>query len=263
VTIQRSEIGELDVAGALPRKPLALYQHPDVAETATARDAYDVPTWRDPTAVISAIQELEPSVRASEVFARLAARCVPAFSDDCWTTISEGDVTTTIPPSGEERPNAVGAYSAPAEGALVLGIEGGACEDWPAFTAEMTWLWYDRDRPTRSDKVIAQLLLDHAKNLTCTHRLEATVAAERAKVSNLRIALESNREIGRAVGILMWSHKITGEQGFELLRDVSQRTHRKLIDLAIDVCATGTLEVVATVPTPARPSHDDHANDDR
>ena len=57
------------------------------------------------------------------------------------------------------------------------------------------------------------------------------------------IALKSSREIGIAMGVVMASNKVTRDQAFDLLRIVSQRTHRKLADIAVDVADTGTLDL--------------------
>lgn len=78
----------------------------------------------------------------------------------------------------------------------------------------------------------AALLADHA-----TIAIEAATVADRAE--NLRTALESNRWIGAAVGVLVERHKCTPEQAFDLLRLVSQRTNRRLADLAEELVRTG------------------------
>ena len=62
------------------------------------------------------------------------------------------------------------------------------------------------------------------------------------------MALESNRKIGAAIGMLMYRHKISYQDGFDRLRDVSQRTHTKLRDVADEVLRTGILEA----PPPGR-----------
>lgn len=59
--------------------------------------------------------------------------------------------------------------------------------------------------------------------------------------TSLESALDSNREIGVAIGVLMAHRKITREQAFEQLRAASQSLHRKLRDIAVDVVETGTL----------------------
>ena len=68
----------------------------------------------------------------------------------------------------------------------------------------------------------------------------AGVALAHAELEgNLRTALQSRECIGQAVGILMERHRITASQAFDLLVYASQRTHRKLRDLAKWVVATG------------------------
>jgi len=66
-------------------------------------------------------------------------------------------------------------------------------------------------------------------------------ARYRERAANLEIALESNRHIGSAIGILMARELLTGEQAFDRLREASQRTHRKLRDIADEVIGTGQL----------------------
>lgn len=68
-----------------------------------------------------------------------------------------------------------------------------------------------------------------------------TSRRRKAEIFHLRRALESNREIGAAVGVLMAQHRVTREQAFDLLRMASQNSHRKLVDIARDVVETGTL----------------------
>jgi hypothetical protein len=63
----------------------------------------------------------------------------------------------------------------------------------------------------------------------------------RTKAANLERALESSRHIGTAMGILMSRRLITAEQAFEELRLASQRTHRKVREIAAEVTETGTL----------------------
>jgi AmiR/NasT family two-component response regulator len=61
----------------------------------------------------------------------------------------------------------------------------------------------------------------------------ALAAAERhTSAENLRRGLESNREIGKAIGLLMAAHKISDEEAFQILRNASSRTNTKLAALA-------------------------------
>ena len=60
-------------------------------------------------------------------------------------------------------------------------------------------------------------------------------AARQDKTDHLLRALETNREIGVAMGILMASGKLTTEQAFDQLRAASQHLNRKLHDIAVEI----------------------------
>ena len=81
---------------------------------------------------------------------------------------------------------------------------------------------------------LATVIAAHASSLIALHESEDRVA-------NLETALETNREIGAAVGVLMAYHKVTQDEAFGLLREASQRMHRKLRDIASEVVETGAL----------------------
>lgn len=73
--------------------------------------------------------------------------------------------------------------------------------------------------------------------------LAVTSARRLDRIVNLERALESNRDIGVAMGVIMGLYRVTREQAFDLLRMTSQAKHRKLRDVARDVADTGSLEV--------------------
>lgn len=76
-----------------------------------------------------------------------------------------------------------------------------------------------------------------------TYGALAVVSARRhERAVNLERALETNRDIGVAIGVLMGLHRVTREQAFDLLRMASQAKHRKVRDLARLVAETGTLD---------------------
>ena len=81
-----------------------------------------------------------------------------------------------------------------------------------------------------------------------SHTAIAVAAAELG--THLRTALRSRDVIGQAKGILMERFKITAEQAFDLLIAASQRTHRKLRDLAELLTVTGELGVPDLAPPP-------------
>ncbi len=64
----------------------------------------------------------------------------------------------------------------------------------------------------------------------------ALAALERGEeATTLRRGLESNREIGKAVGLLMAMHKIDDEKAFEMLAKVSQEMNIKVAEVAKQV----------------------------
>jgi hypothetical protein len=93
--------------------------------------------------------------------------------------------------------------------------------------------------------------------LVATHGANAvTAAAAREHAAQLHRALITNRDIGVAIGILMTLNKVTRDQAFDLLRVASQNSNRKLIDIALDVIDTGTLDLpggAASIRPPASP----------
>ncbi|MEO7058237.1 MAG: GAF and ANTAR domain-containing protein [Lapillicoccus sp.] len=74
---------------------------------------------------------------------------------------------------------------------------------------------------------------------------QAALAISNENVRHLRLALESNREIGAASGILMATHKVTFDQAFGLLRVASQNTNRPVRVIAAEVVRTGALDIPA------------------
>jgi ANTAR domain/GAF domain len=71
--------------------------------------------------------------------------------------------------------------------------------------------------------------------------LSEQLATNRA--TNLMKALQSNREIGVAMGILMHQHRFTRQEAFDVLKVASQNSNRKLSDIAAEVADTGVLTI--------------------
>ena len=71
--------------------------------------------------------------------------------------------------------------------------------------------------------------------------LAVEAARQRQRADELGEAVETNRDIGVAVGILMSQHKIPREDAFGLLVRSSQWLNRKLRDIAAEVGETGAL----------------------
>ena len=81
------------------------------------------------------------------------------------------------------------------------------------------------------DERIGTLLAAHASTALLSAFAEA----------NLLTALESRDVIGQAKGILMERMKLTGDQAFDLLVATSQRSNRKLREIAEALALTGEL----------------------
>jgi GAF domain-containing protein len=73
----------------------------------------------------------------------------------------------------------------------------------------------------------------------------AALAFDQAKskdsARNLERALDGNRRVGMAIGILMAHHRLDEHDAFDALRVASQRLNRKLREIAEDVIRTGEL----------------------
>jgi GAF domain-containing protein len=85
-----------------------------------------------------------------------------------------------------------------------------------------------------NSEAIAHLLATHGA-------LAVSRANAENKARNLERALQTSRQIGLAMGILMNQHKITSEGAFDLLRIASQHGHQKLAEIAAYVAETGAL----------------------
>lgn len=81
------------------------------------------------------------------------------------------------------------------------------------------------------DELVARLFALHA----------ATAIADAQRVENLQAALRSRDLIGQAKGILMERRRMTSDQAFAVLAQTSQRTNRKLVQVAETFVLTGEL----------------------
>jgi GAF domain-containing protein len=87
--------------------------------------------------------------------------------------------------------------------------------------------------------------------ILATHAALAVEAArDKERADQLDQALQSNREIGMAMGVLIARDRMTREEAFRVLRRASQHLNRKLRDVAVEVVDTG---VVPDRPTPPGP----------
>ena len=85
-----------------------------------------------------------------------------------------------------------------------------------------------------SDRVDALTDVAVAEGMVLASFLEVAVLAarERRQAATLREGMQTNREIGKAVGLMMAFHKISDEEAFDMLRRTSQDLNLKLRDVA-------------------------------
>jgi hypothetical protein len=197
---------------------------------------------RSVPALLAALQDLVSAPEPPVALSALAGATVPVFADECLITFVDGPFVDRPEPHRITRPETAAPDPPPAPAGHVLTepFQDGAYGVRPAYAGTVTYRWADR-RPHPVDAVIARLLVDRTVDLIRTARLAEALAAERQRADNLEVALESNREIGQALGILMYTHKLTSQQAFNLLRRASQDTNRKVRDIAAEICATGML----------------------
>lgn len=77
--------------------------------------------------------------------------------------------------------------------------------------------------------------LDQAVLLTAFASVSLAALGRGEEATTLRRGLESNREIGKAIGLLMAVHEIDDDQAFQMLSKVSQEMNIKLAQVAVQV----------------------------
>lgn len=77
----------------------------------------------------------------------------------------------------------------------------------------------------------------------CSVALQA--AADRMEVTTLRAGLASNREIGKAIGLLMAHHRVDDDEAFTILRRTSNELNLKLAKVADKVIEGHSAQVNA------------------
>ena len=98
-------------------------------------------------------------------------------------------------------------------------------------------------KPFSSSELLARLRANHE-----LHQLrEGAVTAAEGRADQVREALDSNRSIGTAIGIMMATYQLTAKQSFQLLVGASQNTNSKLRDIAAQVLDTGALPLRPTM----------------
>lgn len=82
---------------------------------------------------------------------------------------------------------------------------------------------------------IKQSAADQAVILAAFATIAIGAMHRREEARTLSLGLESNREIGKAIGLLMAFHKVSDDEAFALLRKASQDMNIKLAEVAREV----------------------------
>jgi DNA-binding response OmpR family regulator len=98
-------------------------------------------------------------------------------------------------------------------------------------------------KPFSARELLARVRANHELH----RQREQVIVTAQGREQQIRGALDSNRAIGTAVGIVMASYQLTARQGFQLLVTASQNTNSKLRDIAAQVVDTGALPFRPTV----------------
>lgn len=96
-----------------------------------------------------------------------------------------------------------------------------------------------------SRELHSKIHLDLADALALLDQVTSELDDARDKIANLEIALQSSRRIGQALGIMMDRLAVTEDEAFTRLRMASQRSHRKLRDIAEEIVYTGQIPPAA------------------
>lgn len=147
---------------------------------------------------------------------------------------TSAEVTTTLPRDGWKTfSDAAGAAGFRSVWSIPLCVDGRAEGSLNLYSG--SGLPWERDA-TGTVRLIggqAEGVLVNAMELARSEHLNAT----------LRKALETRTAIGQAQGVLMARQHIDAQEAFDILRRASQRTNRKLREIAAEIVAT-----VATEP---------------
>lgn len=116
-----------------------------------------------------------------------------------------------------------------------------ALQDWARRTRERA-----EELAVRSAGVLArsghlQVRLGSRAGSAGREEARGLLTEAETRIANLERALESNRRIGMALGVLMARHQLTEQQAFDVLRLQSSRRNVKLAVLAEQVVYTGGL----------------------
>jgi hypothetical protein len=207
----------------------------------------DVTRWHEARSRREAAARLSAEFGTSEDLAQVLTAAVAGFME-----LFDGDVTVRVlsgkrdelftaggPVHAEDLPvSVVEALGGDPAAAPLQGRVPGILIAPKNESAECrAWVQFPTPRPVGADERIVGDLLAQAFALAVDRVVEASRFADRE--ANLQLAIESQRHIGQAVGILVERHRITPAEAFIRLKRASQDRNIKLREVASRVIETG------------------------
>jgi hypothetical protein len=190
-----------------------------------------------------------------DAICRAAVAAVPGCDHACVTTMQAGRTSVTEAATDDIARLVDDFERETGEGPCLDAIITQSFECDPDITANPTW-------PRLAERVIAEtpvrgmvgdrkagalnLFSDSAGALTpdissigailaAFASIALAAAAEHESARSLRDALDSNREIGKAIGLLMATHRINDDDAFGMLREASSKLNLRLAKVARDL----------------------------
>lgn len=199
----------------------------------------------DPVAVPAGLHRLVDSPDPSRVFAHLAELLVPSLSEEATAIVHVGvqaaawqelSPVTADPPVSRVRrdgPDWVLPVVTSARPTDLDGDVSGLDSDVSAshYVAVLTCRGGGQG-PTGQEVALIESAARHAAAVVHQARQRQLLHEQQERIGHLLVALDSNRMISAAVGVLIATHRLTYEQAFDMLTKTSQATNRKLATVA-------------------------------
>jgi len=176
-------------------------------------------------------QRAETIVHSEDVALPLDDAQYEANSGPCISAFNDGSIVSSANLSGDDRWPLVAAAARDAGVNSVLSIP-----FVPAGRAIGALNIYSREPTAFGEDAVAVATM-FARQAAVVVANSHSYAAAGTQNEQLREALESRDVIGQAKGILIAREKITSDEAFERLMQLSQRSNRKLRDLAAEIVA--------------------------
>jgi hypothetical protein len=204
--------------------------------------------WAEPEAVAAGLHRLTASADPSVVFSHLAELLVPTLCDEAAAVVHVGAEAAAW---RQHQPATADLTAIPAqrgESGWVLTVTTPAHTDFksdsagPHYVAVLTCRGRGQG-PTGQEVALLQLAAHHAAAVVHQARQQQLLHRYQEQAGHLLAALDTNRTISAAVGVLMVTQRLTYQQAFELLQTTSQTTNTKLAVVAETVLSISSQTV--------------------